>query len=105
MDRVIHQYRTLTGHVPLYPEWAYGFFQSKDRYRTQAEILSIAAEYRTRHIPLDAIVQDWFWWKQGGKGDPVFNSGYTDVPGRAEDAPCRAYPRDDFGMGHDGRDR
>jgi len=80
MDSIIHLYRSLTGHVPLFPEWAYGLFQSKDRYRTQAEILSIAAEYRSRHIPLDAIVQDWFWWNNGGKGDPVYNSGYTDVP-------------------------
>ena len=80
MDSVIHLYRSMTGHVPLFPEWAYGFFQSKDRYKTQDEILSVAQGYRTRHIPLDAIVQDWFWWKQGGKGDPVFNSGYTDVP-------------------------
>ena len=80
MDSIIHEYRSMTGHVPLFSEWAYGFFQSKDRYKTQAEILSIAAEYRSRHIPLDAIVQDWFWWKNGGKGDPVFNSGYTDVP-------------------------
>ena len=70
MDGIIHQYRSLTGHVPLFPEWAYGLFQSKDRYKTQAEILAIAAEYRSRHIPMDAIVQDWFWWKDGGKGDP-----------------------------------
>ena len=80
LDSIVHLYRSLTGHVPLFPEWAYGFFQSKDRYKTQAEILSIAAEYRARHIPIDAIVQDWFWWKPGGKGDPVFNSGYTDLP-------------------------
>jgi len=80
MDSIIHLYRSLTGHVPLFPQWAYGLFQSKDRYKTQAEILSIAAEYRSRHIPLDAIVQDWFWWNNGGKGDPVYNSGYTDVP-------------------------
>ena len=80
MDRIIHEYRSMTGHVPLFPEWAYGLFQSKDRYRTQAEILSIAAGYRSRHIPMDAIVQDWFWWKDGGKGDPIFNSGYSDLP-------------------------
>ncbi len=80
MDRIIHEYRTMTGHVPLFPQWAYGFFQSKDRYKTQDEILSIASGYRARHIPMDAIVQDWYWWKEGGKGDPVFNSGYTDVP-------------------------
>jgi alpha-D-xyloside xylohydrolase len=80
MDGIIHEYRTMTGHVPLFPQWAYGFFQSKDRYNTQAEILDIANQYRTRHIPMDAIVQDWFWWQRGGKGDPLFNSGYTDVP-------------------------
>ena len=80
MDAIVHQYRSMTGHVPLFPEWAYGLFQSKDRYKTQAEILSIAAEYRARHIPMDAIVQDWFWWNNGGKGDPIYNSGYTDVP-------------------------
>ena len=80
MDRIVHEYRSMTGHVPLFPEWAYGFWQSKDRYKTQDEILSIAGEYRSRHIPMDAIVQDWYWWNEGGKGDPVFNSGYTDVP-------------------------
>ncbi len=80
MDRIIHEYRTMTGHAPLFPQWAYGLFQSKDRYVSQAEILDIAGQYRARHIPLDAIVQDWFWWKDGGKGDPVFNSNFTDVP-------------------------
>ena len=80
-DAIIRLYRSMTGHVPLFPEWAYGFFQSKDRYKTQAEVLAIAAAYRARHIPIDAIVQDWFWWKPDGKGDPVFNAGYTDVPG------------------------
>ena len=80
MDRIIHQYRSMTGHAPLLPQWAYGLFQSKDRYSSQAEILEIAGQYRARHIPLDAIVQDWFWWKQGGEGDPEFNANYTDVP-------------------------
>ncbi|MGA3129413.1 MAG: TIM-barrel domain-containing protein [Terracidiphilus sp.] len=80
MDAIIHQYRSMTGHVPLFPEWSYGLFQSKDRYKTQNEILSVAGEYRARHIPMDAIVQDWYWWNEGGKGDPIFNSGYTDVP-------------------------
>jgi alpha-D-xyloside xylohydrolase len=79
MDRIIHEYRSMTGHARLFSQWAYGLFQSKDRYASQAEILDIANQYRSRHIPLDAIVQDWFWWKPGGEGDPEFNSGYTDV--------------------------
>lgn len=81
MDQIVHEYRSMTGHAPLFPEWAYGLFQSKDRYISQAEVLGIAGEYRARHIPLDAIVQDWFWWKKGGEGDPEFNGNYTDVPG------------------------
>jgi alpha-D-xyloside xylohydrolase len=79
MDEVVHQYRNLTGHTPMLPKWAYGFFQSKDRYISQNEILGIAHRYREEHIPLDAIVQDWFWWKT--EGDPVFNSNFTDIPG------------------------
>ncbi len=80
MDQILQQYRTMTGHAPMFPEWAYGLFQSKDRYSSQAEILDVAGQYRARHIPMDAIVQDWYWWKQGGEGDPVFNENYTDVP-------------------------
>jgi alpha-D-xyloside xylohydrolase len=79
MDQVIHEYRNLTGHTPMLPKWAYGFFQSKDRYVSQDEILGIAHRYREEHIPLDAIVQDWYWWKL--EGDPVFNSNFPDVPG------------------------
>jgi alpha-D-xyloside xylohydrolase len=78
MDQIIHEYRGMTGHTPMLPKWAYGFFQSKDRYKSQDEILEIAHRYRDEHIPLDAIVQDWFWWK--AEGDPIFNSNYTDIP-------------------------
>ncbi len=78
MDTLIHEYRSMTGHAPMLPKWAYGFFQSKDRYVSLDEILDIAHHYRDQHIPLDAIVQDWFWWKT--EGDPIFNSNYHDVP-------------------------
>ena len=79
LDSIIHEYRSLTGHTPMLPKWAYGFFQSKDRYVSQDEVLGIADRYRKEHIPLDAIVQDWYWWKT--EGDPIFNSNFTDVPG------------------------
>jgi alpha-D-xyloside xylohydrolase len=77
IDTVIHEYRDMTGHTPMLPKWAYGFFQSKDRYVSLDEIQQIAQRYRAEHIPLDAIVQDWFWWKK--EGDPEFNSNYHDV--------------------------
>ena len=79
MDQLIHEYRNLTGHTPMLPKWSYGFFQSKDRYLSQEEVLAIAHRYREQHIPLDGIVQDWFWWKS--EGDPIFNSNFPDVPG------------------------
>ena len=78
MDQLLHEYRNLTGHTPMLPKWAYGFFQSKDRYVSQDEVLGIAHRYRQEHIPLDAIVQDWFWWK--AEGDPFFTDKFPDVP-------------------------
>ena len=77
MDNIIHQYRSMTGHAPMLPKWAFGYFQSKDRYVSLDEIQKIAKRYRGKHIPLDAMVQDWFWWKT--EGDPVFNANYHDV--------------------------
>ncbi|HLH04242.1 MAG TPA: TIM-barrel domain-containing protein [Bryobacteraceae bacterium] len=83
MDSLIRQYRTLTGHAPLLGKWAYGFFQSKDRYKSAQELLDIAAKYRSQHVPLDTVVQDWFWWKC--QGDPEYTAAYlkphADVPG------------------------
>ena len=52
-------YRMLTGKAPMYPKWAYGFFQSREHYRTQEEILEIVHEFRNRQISLDCVVQDW----------------------------------------------
>jgi len=79
MDQVVQQYRDLTGHAPLFGEWAYGFFQSKDRYRSDEELLKVAQEYRSHQVPLDVIVQDWFWWVK--QGDPEFTAKeYPDVP-------------------------
>jgi alpha-D-xyloside xylohydrolase len=79
MDQIVHQYRVMTGHAPMFPEWAYGFFQSKDRYQSSDELLKVANEYRSQHVPLDAIVQDWFWWVK--QGDPEFRSdAYPNVP-------------------------
>jgi alpha-D-xyloside xylohydrolase len=60
IDAVLHQYRTMTGHTPMLSKWAYGLFQSKDRYVSLDEIRQIAGRYREEHKPLDAMVQDWF---------------------------------------------
>jgi alpha-D-xyloside xylohydrolase len=78
-DRIIASYRELTGAAPLFGKWAYGFWQCKNRYDSQQELESIAAKYRELHIPLDNIVQDWFWWNV--MGDPVFNKNYPNPKG------------------------
>ena len=76
LDKVIADYRELTGPAPLYGKWAYGFWQCKNRYKTQEELLSVARKYRELKIPADNIVQDWFWWVC--KGEFVFNKNYPD---------------------------
>src|SRR5208283_4390858 len=78
-DTIITDYRELTGQVPLFGKWAYGYWQCKNRYASQAELTTIAQRYRERHIPLDNIVQDWFWWNI--MGEPVFNNSYPDPKG------------------------
>lgn len=62
MDSVIAGYRWLTGQPPLYGKWAYGYWQSKEHYDNREELLSVAAEYRKRRIPIDNIIQDWDYW-------------------------------------------
>ena len=66
IDRIISSYRQLTGPSPLLPKWAYGYWQSKERYRTQEEIVNVAKEFRKRKIPIDVIVQDWQYWGRYG---------------------------------------
>ena len=66
----------------MFGKWAYGFWQCKNRYRSQEEILGIARKYRELHIPADNIVQDWFWWNR--KGEHIFNKNYPDPKGMVD---------------------
>jgi alpha-D-xyloside xylohydrolase len=81
-DQIIASYRELTGPAPLFGKWAYGFWQCKNRYKSQEEILGVAKKYRELHIPVDNIVQDWFWWNR--KGEHVFNKNYPDPKGMVD---------------------
>ncbi len=73
-DHIIDLYRTATGRAPMYPKWAFGLFQSQDRYKTQAEILSVKDNYRNNHIPVDVVVQDWYWWSPLPIGSHIMNA-------------------------------
>lgn len=65
-DQIIRGYRQLTGDAPLFPKWAYGYWQSKECYRTGQEVLDIVAEHKRRGHPIDAVVQDWQYWGDYG---------------------------------------
>ena len=62
IDGAIALIRQLSGDVPMLPRWAYGFWQSKERYKTQEETVGVVKKYRELGIPLDGIVQDWQYW-------------------------------------------
>ena len=72
LDEVISGYRTLTGKASLYPKWVLGFWQSRERYKTQDEIEGTLAEFRQRQIPIDNIVQDWNYWPEDQWGSHQF---------------------------------
>jgi alpha-D-xyloside xylohydrolase len=72
-DHIIDLYRITTGNAPMFPKWSFGLFQSQDRYKTQAEILNVKNDYRKNHIPVDAIVQDWYWWSPLPIGSHIMN--------------------------------
>lgn len=62
-DQIVEGYRHLTGSVPLLPKWSFGYVQSKERYKTQEELIAVVKEYRKRQIPLDVIILDWMSWE------------------------------------------
>lgn len=73
MDDVISGYRTLTGKASIMPKWAMGYWQSRERYKTQDELLDAVSEYRKRNIPLDNIVLDWNYWPEPAWGSHQFD--------------------------------
>lgn len=61
-DGVIAEMRDLTGQVPMFPLWTYGFWQSRERYKSQGEITEVVKKHRELGVPLDGIIQDWQYW-------------------------------------------
>lgn len=61
-DGVVAEMRKLTGNVPMLPLWTYGYWQSKERYKSQDELVDVVKKYRDLQVPLDGIIQDWQYW-------------------------------------------
>ncbi|MFA9390336.1 MAG: TIM-barrel domain-containing protein [Prolixibacteraceae bacterium] len=80
-DKVIATYRNLSGNVPLFPQWAYGFWQCRERYASGKQLVETVKEFRKRKLPMDVIVQDWQYWGNRGWGVPQFDE--TNYPNPA----------------------
>jgi len=73
-DNVIAAYRNLSGNAPMLPEWAYGFWQCRERYTSGNHLVETVKEFRRRNLPMDVIVQDWQYWGSNGWGVPEFDT-------------------------------
>ncbi len=73
LDRVVSGYRRLTGRASLLPRWAFGLWQSRQRYETSEQSLDVVREFRRRGLPLDTIVQDWMYWPENAWGSHRFD--------------------------------
>ena len=73
LDKTVAGYRRITGEAPMMPLWAYGLWQSRERYKTSQEVLDVLEGFRSRHIPIDNIVQDWQYWKPDAWGSHEFD--------------------------------
>jgi alpha-D-xyloside xylohydrolase len=81
IDEIVSGYRELTGKAPMFGKWAYGYWQSKERYIDSKELIGVAKEYRRRKIPIDNIVQDWRYWGENDEwGSMKFNSAVYPEP-------------------------
>ena len=74
MDGVISGYRTLTGKAPIMPKWVLGYWQSRERYTSQAEVTGILDDFREKQVPVDNIVLDWQYWEADQWGSHEFDS-------------------------------
>jgi alpha-D-xyloside xylohydrolase len=85
MDEIIKGYRTLTGKSQVMPKWAMGYWQSRERYKTQDEIVGVLKEFRDRKIPIDNIVLDWNYWPENAWGSHEFDkSRFPDPKGMVD---------------------
>lgn len=79
-DNVIASYRNLSGNVPMFPQWAYGFWQCRERYTSGTHLVETVKEFRKRNLPMDVIVQDWQYWGKYGWGVPKFDETHYPNP-------------------------
>ncbi|HUB27734.1 MAG TPA: glycoside hydrolase family 31 protein, partial [Tepidisphaeraceae bacterium] len=81
-DDIVAGYRMLTGAAPMMGRWAWGFWQCKEHYNSAAELLGVVGRYRSMNVPIDGIIQDWHYWRDGQWGSHDFDpTRYPDPAG------------------------
>ena len=85
-DAVVRNIRTLTGEAPMNPLWNFGFLQSRERYTSAEELISVVRRYRELQVPLDGIIQDWQYWGDHAHWNAVqfLNPAFPDPKGMME---------------------
>ncbi len=79
-DQIIAGYRTITGQAVMWPKWAYGFWQCRNYYASQSELMTVVKNYRSKNYPIDNIVQDWNYYPSGFNGCQCFDpSRYPNI--------------------------
>jgi len=86
IDTVVSAYRAATGTAPLFTKWVYGLFQSKNRYASGSDLIDVKNEYRNNGIPVDCIVQDWYYWDPYPWGSNIMNPAYYPDPAGVVDS-------------------
>ena len=84
-DAVMHSFRTLSGSVPPMPDWIFRYIHCRERYDTQAELLTAARRFHVEGVPVGTIVQDWQWWGKYGWNAMQFDEDkYPDPSGMVD---------------------
>lgn len=81
LDELIGNYRQLTGEVPMLPNWAFGYHQSRNKYATREELLEVAKKMRKEQIPFSSIFIDYYYWGKYGTGSHRFDEAqFPEMP-------------------------
>ncbi len=73
MKKILARYTDITGKTPMLPRWSFGTWMSKNSYRTQEELLSVAHKMREKQIPCDVIHLDVGWFEHDWMCDYEFS--------------------------------
>ncbi|MCF0165402.1 MAG: DUF5110 domain-containing protein [Bacteroidales bacterium] len=73
LDEVVSGYRHITGKAPVMPKWSMGLWQCKERYTCSNDIYEVLDRFKKADMPIDMIIQDWFYWQEDQWGSHEFD--------------------------------